>query len=93
MPRLNMARQYASSCHLQGYVYVFCGVNNGQKINLIERLSLELENLWKMIMPLEVELLPRSRPIVVPIDDQNIAIMGGKDKNDASMDDVIFFNV
>ena len=46
-----------------------------------------------MITPLENQLLPRSRPIIVPIDDQNIAVMGGKDKNHASMDDVIFFNI
>ena len=50
-------------------------------------------NLWLMITPLEDQLLPRSRPIVVPIDGQNIAVMGGKDKNHESMDDVIFFNI
>ena len=56
-------------------------------------LSFVSKNLWIMVTPLEVELIPRSRPIVVPIDDQNIAVMGGKDKNDASMDDVIYFNM
>ena len=46
-----------------------------------------------MITPLKMDLLPRSRPIVVPIDDKNIAVMGGKDNNNASMDDAIFFNI
>ena len=37
---LNVARSSAGSCHFGDFVYVFCGLKDGENINSIERLPI-----------------------------------------------------
>ena len=82
-PKLIQARCNASACTLKGIVYVFCGWDEySRKTNSIESIS---ENYlfskstatWQLIEVPQKILIPRSFPAVAPINDTEIAILGG----------------
>ena len=82
-----------SACTLKGIVDVFCEVSEeGIYINSIEMIpeSTLLANattLWQLINVAQNILKPRSIPAVAPLNDTEIAILGG-----SSNSDVIVFN-
>ena len=91
---LNIARYSHSACTLNGIVYVFCGYN-GNYLNSIEMISessllANATTLWQLINVAENILTPRIGPAVAPLNDTEIAILGGHDDNYRS--DVIVFN-
>ena len=98
MSKLNTARADASACVLKGIVYVFCGTVTGYPycINSIEAISETLlvskvKACWQLIeTPLNI-LAPRSICLVAPINDNEIAILGGC-INDFYSGDIVVFN-
>ena len=82
MPELNIARYNASACSLSGNIYVVGGRNDiNREINSIEILSnptpTKDKASWKLIQPSESILSPLVNSVVVPLNANEIAIMGG----------------
>ena len=86
MPSLVEARAGASGCSLPGYIYIFCGMKENRiRLNSIERLRIIVDDEPKLIVDREWQLIqsnlenltPRSNPVVVPLNDIKIAILGG----------------
>ena len=89
---LNIARSSHSACTLNGIVYVFCGLGGRYPINSIEMISessllANATTLWQLIKVAENILTKRCLPAVAPLNDTEIAILGGSCKSD-----VIVFN-
>ena len=87
--KLNIARYYHSACTLNGIVYVFCGwagVDYG-RLNSIEMISessllANATTLWQLINVAENILTKRIGPAVAPLNDTEIAILGGHGHSD-----------
>ena len=82
MPELNIARYNASACSLGGNIYVVGGRNDiNREINSIEILSnptpTKDKASWKLMQPSESILSPLVNSVVVPLNANEIAIMGG----------------
>ena len=86
MPSLVEARAGASGCSLPGYIYIFCGMKEDRnRLNSIERLriiavdkpKLIVDREWQLIQLKLENLTPRSNPVIVPLNDTKIAILGG----------------
>ena len=81
--KLNIARYWHSACTLNGIVYVFCGCDGGKYfLNSIEMISessllANATTLWQLINVAENILTKRSTPAVAPLNDTEIAILGG----------------
>ena len=92
---LNIARLLHSVCTLNGIVYVFCGGTNVylNSIEMISESSLlaNATTLWQLINVAENILTKRADPAVAPLNDTEIAILGGWDGNN-DLSDVIVFN-
>ena len=81
-PKLNIARWRHSACTLEKTVYVFCGRNKYYDLNSIEMISESklMSNatiLWQLINVAEHILAQVTLPAVAPINDTEIAILGG----------------
>ena len=65
VPNMHQARMGHSSCQLQGYLYVFCGIGNfDEALNSVEKLAIvEGPDLQK---PKEWELIPESNLLRLP---------------------------
>ena len=92
---LNIARDEHSACTLNGIVYVFCGLGDGSYLNSIEMISessllANATTLWQLIDVDWNILTKRTVPAVAPLNDTEIAILGGNDGN--CLSDVIVFN-
>ena len=86
MPSLVEARAGAGGCRLPGYIYIFCGMKENRiRLNSIERLRIIADDRPKLIVDREWQLIqlklenlaPRSNPVIVPMNDTKIAILGG----------------
>lgn len=86
MPSLVEARAGASGCSLPGYIYVFCGMKEDRiRLNSIEQLQifaddkpkLFVDREWQLIQLKPENLSARSEPVIVPMNDTKIAILGG----------------
>ena len=94
-PDLVTERSRASSCCHGSYVYVFCGLSTNGSINTVERVAVEAlqpgrtsDARWELIKPYPREISRRYQPIVAPLNDTQIVILGGNDnKNDAVLYD------
>ena len=98
MPELNETRVYSSACSLGGNIYVFCGCNDEEGYaNSIEKLNnpglTRNEASWKLIQPPNSILSPRSNPVVVTLNANQIAILGGYCREDGDQSDVILFDI
>ena len=94
--KLNIARCYHSACTLNGIVYVFCGYGGRGYLNSIEIISestllANATTLWQLINVDKNILTKRSRPAVAPLNDTEIAILGGWNYS-YRLSDVIVFN-
>ena len=83
MPELNIARVGASACSLGGNIYLIGGfAGNTKFFNSIEKLSnpdlTKDKASWILIQPPESILSPRADSVVVPLNANEIAILGGK---------------
>ena len=81
-PKLNVARFLHSACTLNGIVYVFCGGDGRVCLNSIEMISestllANATTLWQLINLAEDILTKRAFPAVAPLNDTEIAILGG----------------
>ena len=102
MPSLVEARAGASGCSLPGYIYIFCGMKeNRHRLNSIERLriiavgkpKLIVENEWQLIQLKLENLAARSNPVIVPMSNTKIAILGGlMKKQEEYMGDILLFD-
>ena len=97
MPSLNVVRNAAAATVLNHVVYVFCGAGESENLNSIERLAMEgangreaYEEAWTLIEPSIDILSRRYYPAVIPINNTEIAILGGYE--DDYLKDVILFN-
>ena len=86
MPSLVEARAGASGCSLPGYIYIFCGMKEDRnRLNSIERLriiavdkpKLIVDREWQLIQLKLENLAARSNPVIVPMSNTKIAILGG----------------
>ena len=86
MPSLVEARAGASGCSLPGYIYIFCGMKEDRnRLNSIERLriiavdkpKLIVDREWQLIQLKLENLVARSNPVIVPMSNTKIAILGG----------------
>ena len=86
MPSLVDARAGASGCSLPGHIYIFCGMKENRiRLNSIERLriiandrpKLFVDREWQLIQLKLENLTPRSNPVIVPLNNTKIAILGG----------------
>ena len=96
MPEMNQARAYASACSLGGHIYVIGGYYK-KYLNSIEKFSdpalNKKEAFWQLIQPPRSILYPRRKPAVVPLNGNQIAILGGYFREGCKdLDDVILFN-
>ena len=81
-PKLIEVRSYAGACALQAKVYVFCGMNQDTYLNSIEVISEtslfpRSADGWLLIEVLQNNLSPRLCTAVAPLNDTDIAILGG----------------
>ena len=97
MPSLNVVRNAAAATVLNHVVYVFCGAGESDNLNSIERLAMEgangreaYEEAWTLIEPSIDILSRRYYPAVIPINNTEIAILGGYEND--YLKDVILFN-
>ena len=96
LANLNHARYFASACLIQASVYVFCGKGYGGALNSIETImetSLVLpdsEASWKLIEVSFNTLTSHMYPSVAPINETEIAILGGEGDN--ILRDVVVFD-
>ena len=96
LSQLNEVRIGASACILAGNAYVFAGRNESY-LNSIEKIAVDslLSNgpdLWTLInMPQNV-FTPRKNPVVAPLNDTEIAILGGHYENFSFKGDVLIFD-
>ena len=86
MPSLVEARAGASGCSMPGYIYIFCGMKEQRnRLNSIERLriiavdkpKLIVDQEWQLIQLKPENLAARSNPVIVPMSNTKIAILGG----------------
>ena len=100
---MNVHREGHSSCFIDGKLYVFCGINaNKDPINSIELLEnacglLNAIRPWQLIDMSSQQLAPRWMAATAPINDSEIAIVGGLGFDvdigeAAAMGDVVIFN-
>ena len=80
LPDLIRGRWASSSCVLAEYVYTFAG-HQGQYINSIEKLKVKgapgpESSAWQAIPP-SSSFTPRAWPVVCPLNDFEIVIIGG----------------
>ena len=73
-------------------IYVFCGGTDEDNLNSIEMISesalvTQLKKRWTLIQVPRNDLAPRNDPAVAPINETEIAIMGGW-----GLSDVVIFN-
>ncbi len=100
---MNVSRRDHASCAIGRQVYVFCGTAGDSRITLnsIEVLDLHtkmtIENKkqwhWRLIRAPASTLQPRYQPSVCPINQNEIAILGGWASDGYSrLGDVVLFN-
>ena len=95
-PKLNIARRSASACTLKGMIYLFCGSDKNYRfLNSIEMISETFlvqnsTSTWQLIEFPQDILTPRTKPAISPLNDTEIAIMGGYYGGYTS--DVVVFN-
>ena len=85
---------HASCCH-DDFLYVFCGQDPSTKaiLNSIERFDTqESESEWELIEIEETDLTPRFAIGVVPINETEILILGGKGVNNIEYHSFIVVN-
>ena len=88
---MNHGRLNHASCYLSRTVYVFCGQSR-TTLTQIERLNLDRADLvWEEIPVSISDLAPRCLPVVTPIGDSSIVILGGYEGN-SFVNDVVHFN-
>ena len=108
-PGLKIARMYAAACSLGDFVVVFAGVSKGVIVNSIERINISTKArsvfAWELIELPSQLLACRQSPIVIPLNNNEIAILGGCggkhdantkpkwSKNDGYLSDVLVFNM
>ena len=94
---MRVARHSASACSLGNSVLVFCGNSEGGKVNSVERLKVvptraTLGAAWELIeLPTDVFRI-RTSPVVVPLDESKIAILGGGSYG-RYLSDIVVFNI
>ena len=77
IPSLNVARKRSGSCHLNGRIYAFAGKGESD-LNSIEMLITDpMASSWKLIQAPKL-FSPRTCPIVAPLNQEEIVIIGGK---------------
>ena len=98
LPQLNQNRLDAGSCVCAGQVYIFAGEGDSwSQLTSIEKISVSSliangRDTWLTFeMPQSSSLSPRCNPAVAPLNDNEIAIMGGR-LNDKWFVDVVVFN-
>ena len=80
---LNRARMNAAACYLTGNVYVFAGADGGSPLNSIEKivasnlLSNNQDASWQLIEVPQSIAIFRYSSAVAPLNDTEIAILGG----------------
>ena len=86
---MNHPRMMHSSCFLANFVYVFGGIRNNAQdgmLKSIERIEVGkrvLSSKWYIV---STSLPPLKLPIVAPIDQTKIIIMGGSDPKGANQE-------
>ena len=93
-PQLNTGRESAASCEHDGHVFVFCGIlKDFERTNTIERISLKgCAAFWEQFLVNKNDLKPRSSPVVVSLNDNQIAILGGSHRDGENRNDVVLFD-
>ena len=91
MPNLNVARRNAGACFQGGSIYVIGGEGKRDVcLNSIEKLDLENATRWQLIKLTKGNLHPRSDPVVVAQNSQEIVILGGHVGLEDQTDIVLF---
>jgi len=92
---LNLARFGAGACFLRGFAYVFAGKSFDNKtLNSIERNKIfahsNFASPWELLSVKSSVFAQRKDPVVVPLNDTQIVILGGKLGSEYVGDLVIF---
>ena len=83
LSQLNIVRYRASACILAGNAYVFAGKYRGDwYLNSIEKIAVDSlfsngPDPWTLIDIPQNVFTPRFNPVVAPLNDTEIAILGG----------------
>ena len=86
MPSMNFARASSSTYKHNENLYVFCGTDakgrilqSMEKLKVVSSLSEQKQKVWKYIKTPDAEpgLTLRTLPVICPIDEAHILIMGG----------------
>ena len=88
---LQQARSSHSSCVQQSKVYVFGGWLGDNRLDSIEFRDLTTEDPWKLFQQ-QAAFTARDRPVVCPLSDQLILIMGGLGPRFHYLSDAIFMD-
>ena len=89
---------YAAACSLGDFVFVLAGSDCSiDCINSVERMNVPAiassVAAWELIQLPEIVFTPRNNPAVVALNENMIAILGGRDPNERCLSDVVVFNV
>lgn len=97
-PALQVARRVAAACTIGDNIFIFAGYDsdNFQHLLSVEKLNVpEIVRgaAWELIQLPESVFAPRTALAVIPINESEIAILGGCAKNNNYLSDVVVFNV
>ena len=88
----------AAACSLGDSIFVFAGEDSYNFcLNSVERINVPAISsggaAWELIQLPEEVFAPRYCPTVVPLNNSEIAILGGRGDNNRKLSDVLVFNV
>ena len=98
LPGLFLRRRGHSSCMIDQDLYVFCGVTRHYFTSLVERLrgaasaNIPAGSSFESIVTEAPICSPRSKTAVSALNQHEIVILGGQNKNNEDLGDVIIFN-
>jgi len=96
MPTLNQTRKFTNGCALDGVLYVVGGVIGVdlQVLGSIETFDVKVHDAtWKLIQISEPNPLLRGYCVVVPLNHEDIAILGGSNNDGDDLGDIVVYNI
>ena len=95
-PALHLKRSLAAACCIGDSIFVFAGYDGSKHLNSVEKLNVPAiasgQTGWELIELPEEVFAPRIYPAVVPLNESEIAILGGSGGR-AILSYVVIFNV
>jgi hypothetical protein len=98
-PSLQVTRRVAAACTIGDNIFIFAGYDSDNFKHLFSVEKLNIAEIaggraaWELIQLPEEVFAPRTALAVIPLNESEIAILGGCAKNNDYLSDVVIFNV